>query len=150
MDSRGECMGLMKHEAHKKSKKLVTFIIGCLLAYSYLGMMDIGIHAEVPSSFHGYPDFIVNYYHSVVIGIFAIIVASLLVMFMPKLCRVQVSDHIAWLILPSCILLTFAIAVNHILLMPLISAEIPALLVIWLGYFVEKRDMFLPERLKVW
>jgi len=132
------------------NKKFWSLIIGCLLSAAYLWLVEVGFNASVPSSFQSEMEFIINYYHLYVTAGASIALTLLVVCFMPRLVNTHVSDHVFWLTAPGLLFIMFAALNTHVLLIPVLSAAIPSLLIIVLTYFVEKRNQFLPERMKVW
>ena len=134
----------------QSNKKFWAFIVGSLLATAYIWLIELGINAAVPSSFHGETNFIVSYYPTLVTGMAASVLTIVAVTLMPVLVNTKVSDQLFWLIVPTLSFLTFSLISVNVLFMPLLAAAFPTLLIIVLTYFIEKRDMYMPERLKVW
>ena len=132
------------------NKKFWSLIIGCLLSASYLWLVEVGFNASVPSSFQSEMEFIVNYYHLYVTAGASIALTLLVVLFMPRLVNTHVSDHVFWLTVPALLFIIFAALNTHVLFIPALSAAIPSLLIIMSTYLVEKRDQFLPDRMKIW
>ncbi|MFD2164768.1 hypothetical protein ACFSJY_00685 [Thalassotalea euphylliae] len=134
----------------KNNKKFWSLVIGCLLTNAYLSLVELGLSAQVPASFHRNVDFIVNYYPYLVTASLALCLTTLIAVLMPKFVNTRVSDHVLWLILPSISFLVFTSFTAHVLLPQLVFAAIPSLAVIALFYLIEKRDSYLPARDKVW
>lgn len=132
------------------NKKLWSFIVGCILCSTYLWLVEIGLNAQVPTSLYGDAKFIVSLYPMLVTSSLAILLSIALVLFMPKLAKIRASDHLFWLIIPSLSFLCFSAATNHVLFLPMLSAALPTIAIIFAAYMIEKRDMYLPERSKVW
>lgn len=134
----------------KSNKKFWSLFFGCVLANSYVWLASFGVNAEVPSSFQGHTNFVLDYYSVLVTAILAALATLCLIMVMNKTVKLCVSDHILWLILPSISFIAFTLFTAQILLVQILSAAIPALVVLSGFYLIKQRDKLLPERLSVW
>lgn len=132
------------------NKKFWSFVVGSVLATAYIWLVELGMNATVPTSFQSEANFIINYYPMVVTATAAMVTTLVAVLLMSVLLKTKVSDHLFWLILPSLSFLSFALISANILFVPMLAAALPTLAVFLLAYFIENRDMYLPERSKVW
>lgn len=134
----------------KRNKKFWSLLFGCLLANCYLWLVQVGRQIDIPSSFHGHTDFVVNYYPLAVTALFSGALTWLVIILMDKLFSLRVSDHILWLVLPTLSFIIFTSFTALSMLPAILSAALPALLVLTVGYLIEKRDNILPDRDSVW
>lgn len=83
------------------NKKLWSFNIGSLLAFSCVWLVSFGNTAPVPEILYPHPDFILDYYSGVITAISALLVTSITIVIMGRGFNICTSDHPFWLILPS-------------------------------------------------
>ncbi|WP_206483511.1 hypothetical protein [Thalassotalea sp. G2M2-11] len=114
------------------NKKLWSFNIGCLLAYAFLWLVNIGHLAPVPELLHAYPTFILDYYPSIFSSGCALIATLAALYLMNRGLNICASEHTFWLLLPSFSLIVLTgLSANERLTTMLISV-LPSLTVLTL------------------
>jgi hypothetical protein len=111
------------------NKKLWSFLFGSLIAGSFVWLISFGKTASVPTFLHPYPDFIIDYYPATVTAILAAIMTLFVMVVMGKVFKVCASEHPFWLVIPSIITVFITLFASKLMLASMLSAAIPALLI---------------------
>lgn len=120
------------------NKKLWSFNIGSLLAFSCVWLVSFGNTAPVPEILHPHPDFILDYYSGVVTALCALIVTGCAIVVMRKGFNIYASDHPFWLILP-CICSIVLTSISAFEMLRTISfALIPMIIVLVMVTFSQR------------
>lgn len=109
------------------NKKLWSFKFGCLIACSFLWLINVAKGVPVPEVLFPHPVFILDYYPGVVTGILAFISTLVVVAVMNKVFGICTSEHTFWLILPSLSLVALTSISAFDVLSTLLLAELPSL-----------------------
>ena len=111
------------------NKKLWSFNFGCIIASSYLWLVNWAQVAPVPEILHYNHEFIAVYYAGMVSAIGASLLTVITIIVMAKGFDICSSDYTFWFLLPSlCLLMLTAIA-SFSVLPSMLSAALPALAV---------------------
>ncbi|NMP30878.1 hypothetical protein HII17_04815 [Thalassotalea sp. M1531] len=135
---------------HNNNKKLWSFVVGCTLVWASVWIVDFAISAPVPESFQTNTNFVVYYYPMMVSALLTSVFSLFVVWILSKVIKLKINEHFVWLSIPSLMFLIFSVVVAHTYNGLIYSALIPILFVLCITGVIEKRDAYLPERLKVW
>ncbi len=112
------------------NKKLWSFNFGCLIAYSFMWLVNFGNNAPVPEVLHPHPVFIIDYYSGLVTAVSALMLTALVIIVMGKGLKIRTSEHPFWLILPSATFLVLTTVSAFEMLGTILYAALPAISVL--------------------
>ncbi|MEW6990071.1 hypothetical protein AADZ91_05210 [Colwelliaceae bacterium 6441] len=113
----------------KVNKKLWSFNIGSLIAFSFVWLVAFGNTVPVPEFLHPHPFFILDYYSGLVTAISAVMLTLLAVIIMGKGLNLCTSEHPFWLILPTLCTLVLTSVSAFEMVSHMLYAALPALFV---------------------
>ena len=112
------------------NKKLWSFNFGCMIAFSFVWLVNFGNSAPVPEILHPHPFFILDYYSGLVTATSAIMLTALAVIIMGKGFNLCTSEHPFWLLLPSVCFVVLTTLSAFELLPTMLYAVLPAILIL--------------------
>lgn len=127
-------------ERKTTNNKLWSFIIGCIIANSYVWLPNIAAAAPVPEVLHPHPVFVVDFYSSLITVLAAISLSITMILFMSNALKLCISEHIMWVVLPTLIFIGFTLTAAQVLIVPILTTAIPTLAVITASYLFKKRN----------
>jgi len=133
-----------------RNNKLSACVAGWFMVWICAWLIDFGQSLPVPESFQVNGYFVAYYYPLLITGLCSIIFTVIFSWFLPKYIQLNIGQYFLWLTVPIISALAFLVIIAHSLILPFLSASMPMLCVLSIVYAIEKRDFYLPERLRVW
>jgi len=146
-----ESRSMAKHVNFVVNKKLWSFNFGCLIAFSFMWLVNIGHLAPVPEMLHPHPLFILDYYSGVVTALSALVLTGVAVVVMWKGLQICTSEHPFWLILPSITFIAFTTISAFEMVTTFLYAAIPALFVVTITalYYRLAKQKLISEKISI-
>ena len=129
------------------NKKLWSFNVGCFASGSFIWLAELSHNIPIPNFILANKFISIGLYNSVVVCLVAALLTLFLIGFMHKGLNVHSSEHTFWLVLPILTFLIMTAIVANVLVMTMMSAAIPALIVIlWAARKKKERRIFDMEK----
>jgi hypothetical protein len=120
------------------NSKLWSFLMGCVVAGSFVWFIDLGNAFPLLTIFANASPDVLQYYPEIATAIMSLIFTLFILVVMKKIFNISSNDHTFWFAIPSLISIVLTAFTAAIMIIPMLFASLPALGVIGISALIHR------------